>query len=460
MTRMGRLYVTPVLLVLASVGFGTHEAGAQGVRGWVGSTMRYVELQPVAFDGVYRTQPVTGSLSATQDLRLTAWGFGMRGLSATVFLRNRVRREGDDLIWPRSDDEFDALLGYVQLDRGRMRVRVGRQDTQSGLGFTGFDGGRVSLRFGRRGRIEAYGGRSLARGLRETLVDALSGVEDFFPDKNAYLVGLSAAGAVWGRTQWNFRYQREVLSDRSALLSERASFDVSTALLSPVRATASLDYDFAFERFGKGHVTLQYALPGGRVLFEVTGRRYVPYFELSTIWGFFNPVSYTGGEARLSWSPASGVGIYAVGGLRSYGDTETTVVLSPLEDDAWRAGGGFVVSAGGGWTLDGSYRVEWGNGAFLSSGDARARWQGTNLQGSLTLTSFQQVEEFRLGEGRARGGSLGAGVRIMGRTWVDGAASYYFHRPAGNGFRSDWDQLRGWMSVRVELGGDPGMKQR
>ena len=76
---------------------------------------------------------------ATQDVALTGWGFGVEGLSGTVIARMRARLAGD-LVWPRSDDAFDLLLGYVELSRGSVRARVGRQESLSGLGFTAYDG--------------------------------------------------------------------------------------------------------------------------------------------------------------------------------------------------------------------------------------------------------------------------------------------------------------------------------
>lgn len=473
-----------VWLVLALVAGSPTGAEGQGVRGWVGTTVRYLELQPMGLETVpesdvtvgedgllyfegqrlncvssvacerFRSFPKVGTVAATQDLRFTAWGFGMRGLSATVFLRNRLR-QGGDLLWPRTDDTFDALLAYAQLSRGRLRVRAGRQEITSGLGFSAFDGVQAGINVGRRGHLEAYAGRSLARGTREPLNKALSGVEDFFPDRNAYLVGVAARGSIMKGTRWVARYQREQLSDHSGLVSERASVDLNT-VIAPVRITASADYDFASARVGKSHLTLGYALPGARLLLQATGRRYVPYFELSTIWGFFNPVAYHEGEVRLSWSPASRLGIWALGGIRSYGDTETTVVLSPLEDQAWRTAGGLIAQMGQQWNFEATYRLEWGNGAFLNSGDLRARWGNEQLNFSGTLSSFQQIEEFRLGDGRVLGGGGSVGVKVMRRTWIDGSANVYFHRPVGEGSRTNWDQFRAWMSVRVELGGDPG----
>ncbi|HUP50959.1 MAG TPA: hypothetical protein VM198_00680, partial [Longimicrobiales bacterium] len=293
-------------------------ASAQGYRGWTSTSVQLVELRPIALDTVARADVVadasgrffyeglevscvltticTGYLplskqqtvAATQDLGLTAWGFGVEGLSGTALVRARARA-GGDLVWPRSDDEFDALLGYAQLQRGPVRVRAGRQEVRSGLGFSGFDGVSASYALG-SWRGELYGGRSLARGLREPATDEFRGLDDFFEDRSVILVGGSVAGRMRG-TSGTVRYHREILSDRSSLVSERASVDVA-ATLPRVRLTGSLDYDFSFEQIGKGHVTWSAPLREGRWLVEASARRYVPYFDLSTLWGFFEPVSY------------------------------------------------------------------------------------------------------------------------------------------------------------------------
>jgi hypothetical protein len=481
--RLGTVGGLAILIVLCLSG----GLNAQGLRGWVGSTVRYIELRPIGldtipsedllFDGdgnatwegrsvpctststvcaVYSPREPVGTLSATQELRFTAWGFGVRGLSSTVYLRNRVRNDSD-FVWPRTDDRFDVLLAYAQLDRGPFRVRLGRQEATSGLGFAAYDGATVDLRIGRANHLEVFGGRSLARGLREGL-GALSGVDDFILDRDAYLLGAAASGEIGPLTDWAVRYQREILSDRSVLVSERASLDAST-IFAPVRVSGSVDYDFAFGRIGKSHLQLQYALPGGRLMLELTGRRYVPYFQLSTIWGFFNPVAYNEGELRASWAPVTRLGIWATGGVRTYGDTETAAIFGPLEDDAVRVGAGTIYRLDDHWSFDASYRMERGNGAFLNSGDINARWRTDRLNLAATVTSFQQIEEFRLGDGRVVGGSLAAGYELLDGTWLDGAMSMYLHRPEGDGARSDWDQLRAWMSVRVELGRDPGAER-
>jgi hypothetical protein len=252
------------------------------------------------------------------------------------------------------------------------------------------------------------------------------------------------------------RYQRELLWDRSSLVSERASVDAST-VLSRVRVTASLDYDFSFEQVGKAELTASAPLADGRWLTELTGRRYVPYFDLSTIWGFFEPVSYSEVVARVAWSPGSAWGAWVSGGRRTYGETGATVIFEPMRDTGWRADAGASRSPAEGWTLGGRYELEWGPGGFLNSADASARYSvSERLEASLSALTFQQIEEYRLGEGRAFGAGASLDYRWSRRMSLGGGFSVIRHRDGGNVFTSPWNQRRAWTSLRFDLGGDPG----
>ncbi len=462
-------------------------AEGQSYRGWAGTSMQAVELRPIGLDTVPFSEVVadtnggfvyhgydvacvapevcTGivplsevrTVAATQDLSLTFWGFGVRGLSATTLVRARGRL-GGEVFWPRSDDEFDAILGYVQLSRGAVRVRAGRQDLRSGLGFTGFDGGHVS--FDRRSfHAEAYGGRSLARGLREPANEALKGLDDFLLDYGTYLMGGAVSFRNFG-TLLTARYHREILSDRSGFVGERASLAVNTRAQG-LRLTGSIDYDFSFQQAGKGHITVSAPLANGHWLLEVVGRRYVPYFELSTIWGFFEPVSYSEAMLRLGWSPNTTFGIRAAGGWRAYRDTQTPIVFAPLSDDGWRGDAGATWRFGSDWTIDGRYQLEWGPGAFLSSGDLSVRYQATDrLMASVTGTAFQQFEEYRLGEGKAVGFGGSLDYRFTPGAALSGGLSVLRHRDVMGGFESPWNQSRAWMSLRFDVGRDPGLANR
>jgi hypothetical protein len=463
------------------------QALAQSVRGWVGTTMQGVQLRPLTLDTIplsalevqpdgsilfqgrpvtclgtevctaYGTAAQTTAWAATQDVSLTAWGFGVQGLSFTTMLRGRANA-GSELVWPRSEDHFEALLAYAQLVRGPIRVKGGRQEVRGGLGFPAFDGVDASYARGNLA-LEAYGGRSLARGLREPANDALRGLESYLIDQSSYLYGASLRGRVFG-TSFSARYQRELLADRSGLVSERGSFDF-TAPVPRGRLSGSMDYDFAFQRAGKGNLTLGMPFDEGHWLLEVTGRRYLPYFDLSTIWGFFEPVSYSEGEVRTTWSPGGALGAWVSGGYRSYGDTHTTEVLQPLTGDGWRANAGLRWLPATTWSVDGTYRLEYGPGGFMQSMDASARYAPSERLGvTASAETFQQVEEFRLGDGRAVGGGLGFDLGFGERARLSGGMSVLRHRDGGTTTLSPWNQTRGWTSLRINVGEDPGLANR
>jgi len=474
-------------IVLAGTTLAPMSAAGQGVRGWVGTTVQAVGLRPLGLDTVpasevvrdetgattFQGQPVSCATSnvctmygaearettvaATQDVSLTAWGWGVQGLSFTTLLRGRARA-GGDVVWPRSDDAFDVILAYAQLDRGAFRVRAGRQEIRSGLGFPAFDGALGSWS-SRRFDVSAYLGRSLARGLREPANEALRPLESFIPDETVHIIG-AAAHARLSAGSATARYQREIYADRSGLVSERGSLDfVST--LRRARVTGSLDYDFAFERVGKGRLMVMMPFLDGRWMVEATARRYVPYFQLSTIWGFFEPVSYSEAELRASWSARPRLALWGSGGWRKYGETNATTVFRPLRDHGWRAGTGLRWELNESWSLDGTYRLEWGPGAFLSSADLGVRYRASDRMGvSGHATTFQQIEEFRLGDGRAIGGGLSADLMLTDRITVAGGASVLRHRDGGTTSMSPWNQSRAWSSLRIAVGEDPGLSQR
>lgn len=425
-------------------------ATAQGYRGWTSTNLQLVELKPI---GLAKEQ----TFAATQDLALTAWGLGIEGLSVTGLVRARARA-GGDVLWPRSDDEFDALLGYAQLQRGPLRVRAGRQEVRSGLGFAAFDGGSVAYTLG-AWRGEAYGGRSLARALREPATDELRGLDDFFEDRSVILLGGSVAGRFRGASG-TVRYHREILSDRSSLVGERASVDVA-ATLPRVRLRGSLDYDFSFQQIGKSLLTASVPLRDGRWLIEVSGQRYVPYFDLSTLWGFFEPVSYHEVVGRLGWSPGAELGLWVSGGWRTYSETDTEIILEPMRDTGWRADAGARWWAAPDLLVAGTYELEWGPGGFLNSGDVSVRYSVTErLAASLGGLTFQKIEEYRLGEGRAVGGRVAVDFDWNDRATVSAGGSIIRHRDGGNIYTSPWNQGRAWMSLRFDIGEDPGLANR
>jgi hypothetical protein len=465
-------------------------AHGQSVRGTATSTVRYIEMRPITqefvaqdlvtelpdgrfeYQGIpvscvaglgcfyFRSLDVEHAIVGTQDIGLTGWGVGVQGLSFTAQLRARADL-GGNLTWPRSDDRFDAILAYAELNRGDVRGRVGRQRTTSHLGLTGYDG--ASIFYDGLGdlELEAYGGRSLMRGLSEPRGEALRGVQEFAMDTLlTWVLGGAARYQLAPGTAVGVRYQREIWSNRAALVSERASAEFSSSQLLPLMLEGAVDYDFAFGRIGRAHLTARAPSFAGLTL-EASARRYVPYFELNTIWGFFSPVGYHEAEARATWRATPGLSAWASAAWRRYEEAEATVILRPLEREATQ------LTVGASWRVrpdfgfDGSYRMERGFGAFVSSGDISAHWQVTPRVGfSIDGTAFQQIEQFRVGEGIVYGGGATADLLLLPRLSLTAGATMYRQTYENRPGIANWSQLRGFTALRARFGRDPGAARR
>jgi hypothetical protein len=473
-------------LIVGVVVTGHEEAHAQGVRGSATTTARYIELRPITQDTVapelvtvhpdgtttwegipvscvpnvgcvyYRSLGVQHAIVATQDVALTTWGWGMQGLSFTALLRGRADL-GGDLEWPRSDDNFDAILAYAELNRGEFRGRLGRQRTSSTLGLTGYDGANIVYDGFGPVSLEAYGGRSLMRGLYEPRSEALRPVQEFGVDTLiTYLLGATARYEPFRGTRIGLRYQREIWQSRAGLVSERASLDFSTSQYQPIMFDGAADYDFAFGRIGKAHATVR-APAWFNLTLEATGRRHLPYFELNTIWGFFSPVGYHEAEGRATWRPAPALTAWGSVAWRRYEEANATVIFRPLEREGTRFNVGANWRATPGIGFDAAYRMERGFGAFISSGDASVYWQATpRVELSIDGTAFQQIEQFRVGEGIVYGGGASANVELRRNLALLAGATLFRQTFENRPGLADWNQLRAWTTLRAGFGRDPG----
>lgn len=475
------------ITLLAVLSLAAQPAAAQGVRGWTSTNVRYLEMQPLQLDTAlagdvvydadgnarvdgqliwctatpctfYRPVAVQSAVVGSQDLGLTAWGLGVTGLSVTVLLRARDHLSGE-LEWPLAEDNLDFMVGYAELRRGALRIRAGRQEAPTGLGFRSYDGSSVRWD-GPSLWAEGFAGRSLARGLSEPAREALRGIEDFVRDQDQWLFG-GAAGWRWGVNGVGLRYQREIDSDRAGIVSERASLDLHTVIPGGFRLRSSVDYDLAFDRFGKANVTLQRGLAGGRLLAEVEGRRYAPYFDMNTIWGFFSPVPFHEARVRLSGGLSRGTGFQLALAAREYGDPEAATIFRPLENKGYRAELATMWSPSETVQVDAGYDLDWGAATFLHSFDGSVAVQWTEAFRSRVFgTSFQQFEAFRLGEGRAFGGGLGLEWLVTDRILVDGMLSVVRQDAGRDGPNDEWNQTRASFGLRYEFGEDPGLRRR
>jgi hypothetical protein len=83
------------------------------------------------------------------------------------------------------------------------------------------------------------------------------------------------------------------------------------------------------------------------------------------------------------------------------------------------------------------------------------RWAVT-VEGS----AAQQIEEFRVGEGRVYGVGLGGELSLWRGMDLTGGANLYRQDFTNRYSAADWNQRRAWMALRVGFGEDPGAARR
>lgn len=479
----------PVVLaaVVLTVTLATRPTAAQEWRGRISTHLQYLEARSLALDSVpisqtsgsgrtrtvgdtlvscgtgathcffYRPGGIRSTAPVVQDLDVSVWGAGVQGLRAYASARTRTAF-GDDEFWPRTDDHFDLLYGYVELDRPRFRARLGRDVQVSGLGYYGYDGGSILVRFREpRAEIEAYGGWGLERGLPEPVnSDALASLEEFQPLERNHLFGFRGSARPMPGASIELIYQREIQTDRSGLASERVALDAAYAPSRDVRLRGHADYDLATGWWGKAGATVGWSLTP-EVQIEARLFRYRPVFSLQTIWAAFSPTPYTGWGLAVGGQPLRTVSLRLWGERRDYADTDAEVPFQVTTDRTWRAGASARFSPSALWDIEGSYELNYTFGSASSAGAVRVsarpheRWT-LGVRGS----GFQQLGEFRVGEGRVW--SVGGDVRWrmqVGTAWL--SVDRYRHDRRESGPPGvDWTQTRAAAGLAVYVGSEPG----
>ena len=408
-----------------------------------------------AFCRLRRSGARATSIPVVQDLTGAAWGLG-EGVSLHAHVRARGSLGDNDLLWPRTDDRFDALEAYVQMDRAAWRARLGRQWATNALGVHNFDG--VSV-LARRGvwLAEAFGGRSLVAGLNESHTGTtLGSLDDLPPDEAGYLVGVMGALRLSGGQAVGAVYERVIRADRAALYSDRIALDASARLLGAT-VEASYAHDLMSGSLTEARLRASTELPG-RVSAIVEVRRHRPFFEWWTIWGAFSPVAFD--EARVigGWrDPAGRWSLDASGGYRQYDETSAGLETAPLRTNGWRAGIGAEWSPDERWFGYADYNVDIGFGASRSDAMAGLRWTpGERYTLGGFLSALQNIYEFRVGTGRVLGLGVEGSFRATEETRLVFDGALYAHRASNGAPSTDWSQRR--LSLRLEwsVGSDPG----
>lgn len=481
---MSRPRVIRSALAVALVAAVPSSLASQSVRISGATSLRYIELRPFLRDSVpvgdtdgnqllrqlpdgsivrcisgqafcsqVRPGPVATTLPGTQDLDITAWGFG-RGVRLTAQLRGRQSFGARDELWPRQDDPFDVLSLYGEMDRQSWRLRLGRQWRVSGLGFYNFDGASVLSRPRPSLQLEAFAGRSLTRGLNEPRTSAAM--------ESPEALSLPNAGVLFG-VQGRYRrgqalslgaiYQLDVRGDRRGAYAELAAADGSLRI---GRSTvdASIEYDLAGQVLNHARATLR-PPPLGSVGLFAEARRYHPYFELWTIWGAFSPVGFDEVRGGLTWASRDGrLLLRSDASYRRYGDALTDAP-DAFRTTGWGFGGGGSWAPAPSWRLDAASRIEGGFGAGRWDGQAALRRElGSRGFIALQATAFQRAYEFRLSDGTVTGvGAEGAhDVGDRGRV-IASFTTYRQHGGMPGGF--DWNQNRASLRLEWTVGSEP-----
>ncbi len=488
------LALVAMLPVLALPGVpltGATTVQAQGVRISGASTARYVQLRPLLTDSVdaseatdsigldrlltdgtlarcasdgycrfLRAAPVSQVMALMQDVEATAWGFG-RGISARAELRVREALGDGRSLWPQAQQRMDVLAAYADVERERLRARVGRQWYASSLGFRNFDGAWTEAQplASMAGlRVEGYAGWSLIQGLaRDVTSGALAAVEELAPDARGVLLG--------GALRWRpanrrgavrLQYEREIRQDRGALYAERAAA-AADAWLGRTHLASEFIYDLATGDVNEARVSARRPVTRSLELLA-EARHSTPFFPLWTIWGTFSPVGFDEGRLDARWtSPGTRLSLTGRGAYRRYAATSAGVASLPLRSDGWRLGGSLAARLATQWALMGNYGIDVGSVATRSDGDLALQWRhGQRLAVATRAAAFETISEWRVGTGRVWGAGTDVSFVLRPDLQVALDAMWYRQRSNGRPAEGPWNQRRASLRLEWSVGRDPG----
>jgi hypothetical protein len=282
----------------------------------------------------------------------------------------------------------------------------------------------------------------------------VSRADPLAPDVRGFIVGAEAGGRLGRIGSARVSYQREIRTDRLALITDRLAFD-ARAFLNRTVVELSGEYDWAYDQLNELRLRVNTPVVS-RLEVVAEARHHSPFFELWTIWGAFSPVGFNEGRLTLAWSePDLGLGIQGGGAYRDYDETNAGPASSTIRDDGWRA---FVNAnwRSGPWFAAGGYQAEAGFGAARFGGDLRAgRYFGEDSYVALRGSRTQTFGEFRLNEQVVSGVGVDGAVQIGEFSLNAGAAVYQVdarERPVDG----EWTQVRLYSSLSYRFGTEPG----
>ena len=476
----------PLLAAALLAGGATHAAG-QDYRLRLDSRVQSVAFRGVTLDSIAASQVVVGANGGleTPDGRavtcfattgycvfylpgdrlssaplvtsgdLTAWGFGVPGLSVRANARWTTDLTGDDH-FPGTQPSVELLEAYAEYATSALTGRLGRQHDAGRLGWIGFDGAALTAR-PLNGRLEltGYGGWGLARAADVPITSpSLNPLGEFqLPERQV----TAGARAAWrgARAELQAEYRREVDRSSDQFVAERAAVSAVLRPVERVTITGGADYDLAQGWWGTSDLTVRY--DDRRVNADAGVRRYRPFFELWTIWGAFSPIGYTAIDGSLAVSPVQRLRLRASGERYWFDDTGAETGLATFEDRGWRLSFSATAAPVATVIVDGAFHEEFGPGASSRTWDARVSWQPRpDLSVAAFGSTLMRPLELRFDEAHVDAVGVDADYRVSERLRLAVSGAQYFEdrrRPDPGAF--DWNQFRVQARITWLLGTDP-----
>ena len=402
----------------------------------------------------FRAGPQRRGVPWVTQASASIWGLGITGLRLFGDVRYATDI-GTSARWPGSEPALQLVEAYAEYVRDALAVHAGRQFLATRLGAYGFDGARVTWRGAGRFDAAAYGGWGFARGsVLPVTSPALNPLDDFQPRDRQVVAGAEVG---WSSRIADARaeYRREVDPAVDYFVSERVAGSVALKPLPRVSVTAGGTYDLAFEQWGSADAMATYAAPRGSI--TVGARRYLPFFDLWTIWGAFSPVAFHAWHGSATLMPISKVVVRGRAERYVFDDAETSTGLVSGEDRGWRISAAVSWTPSDAWSIDVGHDAEFGPGAASHGFDARLTW---NTGGPVVLgahaATMQRPLEFRFSDATLAMFGVDAEWRSAG-PWRVGVSATRIdeRRERPDAASMNWDQFR--LSARVSWthGSDP-----
>lgn len=372
---------------------------------------------------------------------VTAWGLGTTGLSA--HLNFRMNANAGDEPFAATEPAFQFWEGYLSYQHDWFTVLAGRQTLTSRLGFAGFDGGRVSARYRKLG-LEATGylGLGLARASSVGVNDPVTApLGDFIPGERSLiggvLVGLNS-GPVEARAQW----QRQVDRSTDYLMSDYLTASAVVRPLPRFAVAGGLDYDLAQGWVGSADAEVRYTAP--RVSATAGYKRYMPRFDLWTIWPAFSPVPWNGVQTSAIFSPLRWLRLRGRIEWYAYENTGAETALGSADEAGLLWAAGATVTVLPRWTFDAGWMYDKNFGAAAAGGDASVGWIPFDAMVLRLYGAYSQRPlVYRFDDAYVTWVGLDASLRTAQHVQV-GASIVYVNenqkRPDAAAF--DWNQAR------------------